>query len=145
MGKVKSATLKEIDRLIPRPSSEDCSRVPIAAYRRVMSSVKPRQTLQLRAGCRVSAQAQFHFFNDRVFGTGTVWNLSRTGARVDTTESVSSGAILTLFLDLPDGGSMVVIDRAKVCWIRGHTLGLQILTMESEDEVRLTQFMTALI
>lgn len=105
-----------------------------------MSTVRRRQSFHLRTYRRVPVHCEVYFSNDETVGTGTIWNLSRTGGRVDATVSVKRGAILTLFIVLPDSVQTVLVDRAEICWSRGHEFGLKVLSIKPEDDARLKHF-----
>ena len=84
-----------------------------------------------------------YFSNNQVYGTGTVWNLSLGGWRVDSDMCVEDDTILTLFVMLPDGEQAIVIDQAVVCWSRGHEFGLAIRKITPQDAARLKDFIAA--
>ena len=104
-----------------------------------------RQTFHLREYSRFPVNCLLYFSSDRVNGTGTVWNLSLGGWRVDSDLKVSTGTALTLFVMLPDNKQAVVVDQAVVCWSRGHEFGLVIRRIKDQDMVRLRDFIADLL
>lgn len=103
------------------------------------------QTFHLREYRRFPVNCLLYFSSDQLYGTGTVWNLSLGGWRVDSEVAVATGTTLTLFVMLPDNKQAVVVDEATVCWSRGHEFGLAIREMQDQDASRLKDFIAELI
>ena len=61
-----------------------------------------RQTFYVREYRRFPVNCLLYFSNDQVHGTGTVWNLSLGGWRIDSDVEVATGNMLTLFV-IPAG------------------------------------------
>jgi hypothetical protein len=104
-----------------------------------------RQTFHVREFRRFPVNCLLYFSNDSLHGTGTVWNLSLGGWRIDSEVTVPAGTILTLFVMLPDEKEALLVDHAEVCWSRGHEFGLAIRSMKTQDAARLKSFVAALI
>lgn len=102
-----------------------------------------RYSFHVREYHRIPVQCLLYFSSDQVYGTGTVWNLSLGGWRVDSDTPVKRGTTLTLFVMLPDNKHAVLVDEATVCWSRGHEFGLAIHKIQSKDGARLKDFITA--
>jgi hypothetical protein len=94
---------------------------------------------------RFPVNCLLYFSSDQLYGTGTVWNLSLGGWRVDSEVKVPAGITLTLFVMLPDEKEALLVDQAVVCWSRGHEFGLVIGEMKDQDRVRLRDFITELL
>jgi hypothetical protein len=84
-----------------------------------------------------------YFATGDLYGTGTVWNVSLGGWRVDSEISLERGTLLKVYVMLPDFQHTVVVDQALVSWSRGHEFGLSILHIEPQDAARLKSFITA--
>ncbi len=78
-------------------------------------------------------------------GHGRVWNLSRTGWRVDGDRGVIPGDHLTLCVYLPPRKGLVFVDRAIVRWSRGKEFGLENVHVEADNYARLGRFVTRLV
>lgn len=104
-----------------------------------------RQTFHMREYRRFPVNCLLYFSSDHLYGTGTVWNLSLGGWRVDSDVTVATGTTLTLFVMLPDNKEAVLVDQATVCWSRGHEFGLVIREMKQQDRVRLGNFIAELL
>jgi hypothetical protein len=102
-------------------------------------------SFQVRTYRRVHIHGLLYFSNDQIYGTGTVWNLSLGGWRVDSDVCLKHDTMLTLFVMLPDSEQAIVIDQAVVCWSRGHEFGLAIRKIQCQDAARLKNFVAARI
>ena len=102
-------------------------------------------TFHVREYRRFPVHCSMYFSSDQVYGTGTIWNLSLGGWRVDSDVDVERGMSLTLFVMLPDRQQAVLIDHAIVCWSRGKEFGLTIRSITPQDAARLKEFVTTLI
>jgi hypothetical protein len=111
-----------------------------------MSAPPPqRHTFRVREYRRFPVNCLLYFSSDQLYGTGTVWNLSLGGWRVDSEVKVATGTTLTLCVMLPDSKQAVLVDQAIVCWSRGHEFGLAIHEMKDQDRVRLRNFVVELL
>lgn len=99
----------------------------------------------LRTYRRFPVCCSFYYHGDGFVGEGTVWNLSAGGWRVSGDHSVSPGMDLALRLFLPDQDRAIEVDRATVQWLRGEEFGLQIVTIQPEEEARISQFVASLV
>jgi hypothetical protein len=98
------------------------------------------QAFHIRQYRRFPVNCLLYFSSDELYGTGTIWNLSLGGWRVDSDVEVSTGTTLTLCVMLPDNKEALLVDQAAVCWSRGHEFGLVIREMKDQDRVRLRDF-----
>ena len=99
----------------------------------------------LRKYRRFPVHCAFYYSNDEIQGTGTVWNLSVSGWRVDGTCEVKTGMVFTLLVMLPEYHKTIIIERAIVRWTRGLEFGLQIGAIHHTDTGRLKQFVSSLM
>jgi hypothetical protein len=83
-----------------------------------------QQTFHLRVYRRFPVQCLLYFSGDALYGTGSLWNISLNGCRVDSDVKVPVGITLTLVVMLPDEKAGLRVDQAIVCWSRGHEFGL---------------------
>jgi hypothetical protein len=104
-----------------------------------------RHSFHVREYRRFPVNCLLYFSSDELNGTGTVWNLSLGGWRVDSDVKVPMGTVLTLFVMLPDIKQALLIDQATVCWSRGHEFGLAIRRINDQDRVRLRDFIAELL
>jgi hypothetical protein len=72
-----------------------------------------------------------------VEGEGTIFDLSKTGCRVQSDTQPSKGIELKLELFLSDYSWPMKVDRAVVCWIKGRTFGLEFVSLQSAQRDRL--------
>jgi hypothetical protein len=94
---------------------------------------------------RFPVQCLLYFSGDALYGTGSLWNISLNGCRVDSDVKVPVGITLTLVVMLPDEKAGLRVDQAIVCWSRGHEFGLVIREMNEQDWVRLRHFIAELL
>ena len=76
-----------------------------------------------------------------LMGDGMVTDLSPKGLGIRGNVSVSLGDELTIFLYLPDGQDPLFVMEAKVAWVSGHRLGVEILKMSLRERNRLRYFL----
>lgn len=98
----------------------------------------------IRSYRRFPVQCRIYYSNDQGHGTGTVWNMSVNGWRVDGTLAVRPGMSFTLCVVLPNDGPTMFVDRATVRWSRGQEFGVETSAMREEEQRRLTRFVEAL-
>lgn len=96
----------------------------------------------VRSHHRVPVQCPVYFSNTEVHGTGTLWNLSLDGCRVDGNMRLPVGAQFELLILLPGRRASIVVRSAQVAWTRGQEFGLRLLTVPPGDQRRLQQFVT---
>jgi hypothetical protein len=104
-----------------------------------------RQTFHPRVYRRFLVQCLLYFSGNALYGTGSLWNISLDGCRVDSDVNVAAGITLTLFVMLPDEKEGLRVDQALVCSSRGHEFGLVIREMNDQDWVRLWHFIAELL
>ena len=62
-----------------------------------------RTFFHIRQYHRIPVHCSMYFSGDQLYGTGTVWNVSIGGWRVDSDMTVEPGTALTLYIMLPVG------------------------------------------
>lgn len=99
----------------------------------------------LRAFRRFPVHCSVYYSSDEFQGTGTAWNLSLSGWRVDGSHPVPPGAVVTLCVFLPDHNPTVFIDQAVVRWSRGQEFGVEVTSMKPVEQAHLRTFLSALM
>ena len=118
---------------------------PVSSLATLPSRSSPNTTFQVRSFRRFPVQCSVYYSSDEFQGTGTAWNLSLNGWRVDGTHPLEPGTIVTLCVFLPGQHPTVFIDRATVRWSRGQEFGIAVTSIKADEQARLEQFVTALI
>ena len=90
-------------------------------------------------------QCVVYFTTEMATGTGTMWNCSRGGVRMDSETSLACGCVLKLFVMLPEVPHGIIVEQALVCWSRGREVGLEIQTIDPQDAARLQEFIMACV
>ncbi|MBX3236863.1 MAG: PilZ domain-containing protein [Nitrospiraceae bacterium] len=99
----------------------------------------------VRSFRRFSIQCAVYYASETVRGSGTVWNMSMDGWRVDGTEPVVPGTVMTLSVILPGKSSTVFVEQATVRWSRGREFGIQVSSIREDEQARLADFVRALV
>lgn len=99
----------------------------------------------VRSFRRFPVQCFVYYSGDEFQGTGTAWNLSLNGWRIDGTHPVDPGMVVTLCVFLPGQHPTVFIDRAIIRWSRGQEFGIEVSSIQAGEHARLEQFVTALV
>ncbi|MBS0172071.1 MAG: PilZ domain-containing protein [Nitrospira sp.] len=87
---------------------------------------------------RVSVRFHSTFSSvNRVDGDGRVLDLSLCGCGIITPAAVHAGTILTLRIDRPDGDAPLTVQQAVVRWCRDGRIGLEFVTLQPDEWVRL--------
>ncbi len=92
------------------------------------------------SACRYSLPSIFH--NEQLGGTGTLWNVSLEGCRIDANVSMHRGIKVELLMLLPEAGGTMVVKSATVCWSRGREYGLRLVTIQAHEAARLERYIT---
>jgi hypothetical protein len=85
-----------------------------------------KTTFRIRQDQRLAVPYRVYFTAGTLSGTGSAWNLSRSGFRLDSDIPLEPGTHLTVLMMLPDHPAGIVVDDAEVCWSRGQECGLAI-------------------
>jgi hypothetical protein len=146
-------TMVDIDRAMPVrrrtpvPSFRGLLRVAGMGYcSGMLASKRWRQTFHLREYRRFPMQCLVYFSSETLTGTGSLWNLSRGGWRMDSEIPLPCGTVLRLLVMLPEMNHGLVVEQATVCWSRGgHEVGLGTQTIDALEAARLQDFITACV
>lgn len=66
-------------------------------------------------------------------------DLSLNGFRVEGQADLLSDLIVSLRVQLPNGGGSIEIDKAVVRWKTEHEFGVQIIALSNESDLRLAR------
>lgn len=97
-------------------------------------------TFQIRNYQRLPVHCTVYFSNDKLSGTGNLWNLSLTGCRVDGSLRVRSGMRFELLILLPGKRAAIIIQEACVSLTCGREFGLRMITLQPGETVRLEKY-----
>ena len=71
---------------------------------------------------------------------GRIFDTSLPGTPRTSLHSLIDGDYLALNLRIPDDRRRVSVSLARVCWVQGSRFGVELLMMDSDERVRLNQF-----
>jgi hypothetical protein len=111
--------------------------------RQVQSAIPTR--FSIRSFRRFPVQCRAYYSYENVQGSGTIWNLSLTGWRVDGTLAVTPGTVLSLWIVPPDNAPTLFVDRATVRWSRGREFGLETTTIRDQEAARLKRLVASFV
>jgi hypothetical protein len=74
-------------------------------------------------------------------GIGIVYNLGMGGRKVVSDLAVKSGALLTVYLQVPEQTIAITVRAATVRWTLELEFGVEFLGMHELERVRLDQFL----
>ncbi len=97
-------------------------------------------TFRVRTYHRLAVQCTVYFSNEKLHGTGTLWNLSLEGCRIDENLSVRRGIRFELLVVLPGKHDAIIVQEARVTWARGQEFGLRFDTLLTHEAARLEQY-----
>ena len=110
-----------------------------------MSTPRLQLHFHLREYRRFPIQCIAYFATETETGTGTIWNCSRAGVRMDSETPLTCGTVLRLLLMLPEVQHGIVVKEDMVCWSRGHDVGLAIRGIDPQEDARLQDFIAACV
>ena len=93
---------------------------------------------------RFTAQFRSSFSGGPQEGNGKTIDLSDGGCRIESDQPVVVGTSFECRIYAPDLSWPLRIDKAKVCWVRGKTFGLQFLVIVPDEQVKLKQLIANL-
>ena len=105
-----------------------------------MSSPSVQPTFEIREYRRVPVHCPVYFYHGYQYGEGTAWNLSCGGCRLDSEVPLVAGAILKVFVMIPEMPCRMMVEQAIVRWSRGQEVGLAIRLIYRADAIRLLHF-----
>jgi len=74
-------------------------------------------------------------------GVGIVYNLGLGGCKIVTDSSLAVGAMLAIYLKIPEQTFAITIRMATVRWTMQYEFGVEFLGMEELERDRLAQFL----
>ena len=92
---------------------------------------------QIRTFHRLPVQCPVYFHHGQVQGTGSLWNLSLDGCRIDGNVPLRRGTVVELLMLLPGSHGAVLVKEAAVCWTRGRECGLRLVTVQPREAAHL--------
>lgn len=93
--------------------------------------------MKLRYCKRISTEFPVIFAGESYVGEGIVMNVSVPGCEIYSKKPVEPGTYLEMKVLVPDNGSSLCVDLAKVRWCDGRRFGVEFIRMPGEDQVRL--------
>ena len=99
----------------------------------------------IRSFHRFPVQCRAYYSHNKERGTGTIWNLSLTGWRIDGTLPVAPGTVLSLWIVPPDKAPTIFVDRATVRWSRGVEFGLEMSAIRDREAALLKRLVESLL
>lgn len=97
-------------------------------------------TFRVRTYHRLAVQCTVYFSDEELHGTGTLWNLSLEGCRMDGNLPVRRGMRFELLIMLPGNRAAIIVQEARVTWARGQEFGLRFDTLLTHEAARLEQY-----
>jgi len=74
-------------------------------------------------------------------GAGIVYNLGMGGCKVVTNHPFTVGAMVALYLNIPEEAFAITIRMATVRWIMEYEFGVEFLGMEEIERERLARYL----
>lgn len=93
--------------------------------------------MDLRSSPRLPVQCPIVFSGDHIVGEGMVINLSVPGCAIKTAKFLKEGDYLELRVLMPDHGTPLAVDLAKVRWTENGQFGVQSIRVRQEEQLRL--------
>ncbi|WP_455378422.1 PilZ domain-containing protein [Petrachloros mirabilis] len=93
---------------------------------------------------RFTAQFRSTFTGGQREGRGKTLDLSDGGCRIETDEPVEVGVSFECRIHAPGLDWPLRIDVAQVRWVKGNIFGLQFLTIQPGEKLKLQQVITSL-
>ena len=87
-----------------------------------------------RSHWQVMAQWPVTYWNDELFGQGTVLNLSHRGCRVVGTMSVVDGMRIKLWISPPNQEDRLCVEEARVLWAKDYEFELAFQQLAAIDQ-----------
>jgi c-di-GMP-binding flagellar brake protein YcgR len=120
----------------------------LAHHPTVPFAVNEENCMERRNHARIAREFLKHIsvtFSGKANGTGTLYDLSTGGCKIEASSTPPLGASLTLRLALPYHTYHVMIDAAVVGWtIKNQYFGVKFLDIHPQERLALEQFMAAL-
>ena len=95
----------------------------------------------LRCHARFSVKWPATYWNEGLFGQGTIMDISQIGCQMAGTMPVAAGMLLKLWVALPYGEHTLCIEQARVLWSKGYEFGLELRYMLPDDRQWLIRYL----
>jgi PilZ domain len=102
-------------------------------------ALKRERSTDKRLQPRFTAQFRSTFSGGQREGQGKTLDLSHGGCRIETDQPVVVGAAFECRIYAPGLNWPLRIEEAQVRWVKGKTFGLQFVSMQPEEQVKLQQ------
>jgi hypothetical protein len=102
-------------------------------------ALKRERSTEKRLQQRFTAQFRSTFSGGQREGQGKTLDLSHGGCRIETDQPVVVGAAFECRIYAPGLNWPLRIEEAQVRWVKGKTFGLQFVSMQPEERVKLQQ------
>ena len=104
-----------------------------------LQTFKRERSTEKRLQPRFTAQFRSTFSGGQREGHGKTLDLSHGGCRIETDQPVVVGAAFECRIYAPGLNWPLRIDEAQVRWVKGKSFGLQFVSMQPEERVKLQQ------
>lgn len=74
-------------------------------------------------------------------GAGIVYNLGTGGCKAVTSHPIAVGAMIALYLNIPEETFAITIRMATVRWVMDYEVGVEFLGMEEIERDRLARYL----
>ncbi len=93
--------------------------------------------------CRSEYDARWAvtYWNDELFGQGTILNISHQGCRIAGTMTVVEGMRLKLWISPPTKEDELCVEEARVLWVNDYEFGLAFQRVAAIDRRELAVFL----
>jgi len=126
------------DESVTDDSDSTCPNAPEAASER---EVGMKTIKEQRHHPRSVAIWPVTYWNDELFGQGTVLNVSHLGCRVAGTMMVVDGMRLKLWISPPGKGESLCVEEGRVQWVKDHEFGVEFRRLGAIDHRELSVFL----
>jgi hypothetical protein len=87
----------------------------------------------LRCRARFSVKWPVTYWNEGLFGRGTILDISHVGCQMAGTMPVRAGMILKLWVAPPQGETRLCVEEARVLWSKEYEFGLEFRDMVPDE------------
>lgn len=95
----------------------------------------------LRCHARFSVKWSATYWNEGLFGQGTILDISQVGCQMAGTMPVAAGMLLKLWVAPPSGEHTLCIEESRVLWSKDHEFGLELRYMLPDDRQWLIRYL----
>lgn len=95
----------------------------------------------LRHHVRFAVKWPVTYWNERLWGQGTVLDVSHVCCQLAGTITVAVGMVLKLLVSPPHKEEKLCIEEARVLWVRGYEFGVELRHLPSTDHYWLIGFL----